>query len=176
MSAPTDSTPHSTEQSTNDPIAVLHFKYYTFSAVTYNTIGCTVLYNQRYQVDDRPDKLAGPPHDAQYRDRYEGGEGIYQPPGIVVVKWKSLDGVPHEADVDLGKIFPDRRALHRVHDSEIPDGWVRDDVGPGIILEVDDRTIRVFMRTHVGTKNEQIPGNKYSSFKADLIEAWKKSY
>lgn len=177
MSAPTDSTSHSNTQSGNDPIAELHFRKHDFTAEAFNTYGCTVEYYGHYLVNDQPGKSSGPPPDAHYRDRYPYADlGFPTAPASAVVKWKSLDGVAHEATVDLNQIFKGGRVLHRVHESEIPDGWVRDDVQPAIILEVNDRTITVFMRAHVGTKEEQLSGNKYSTFRDDLIEAWKKTY
>ena len=47
---------------------------------------------------------------------------------------------------------------------------------PDILLEVNDRTINVYMRAFVPTRELQIPGNKYSRFRDDLILAWSKTY
>ena len=177
MSAPTDSNPHSVAQSANDPIAELGFVKHNFTAIAFNTYGCSVEYYGRYQIDDRPDKFSGGAQGADYREGYGSGvDGIPAAPASAIVKWKSLDGSSHEASVDFNRIFKGGRVLHQVHESEIPPGWIRDDVQPTIVLEVNDRTITVLMRAHVGTREEQVPGNKYSTFKDDLIEAWKQTY
>ncbi len=74
--------------------------------------------------------------------------------------------------VDIASIFRDQRVLHHV-----PNGAVDGDIGdPGIILEVNDRTINVYMKAFVPTRVPQIPGNEYSRFRDDLILAWSKTY
>ena len=88
------------------------------------------------------------------------------------VAWKSKDGVKHSALVDIGSIFSDRHVLYRV-----PKRDVGGDIGdPGIILEVNDRTINVYMKAFVPTREPQVPGNKHSYFRDDLILAWSKAY
>ena len=66
----------------------------------------------------------------------------------------------------------DQKVLHNV-----PKEDVLGDLGnPDILLEVNDRTINVYMRAFVPTRELQIPGNKYSRFRDDLILAWSKTY
>ncbi|MGN6094202.1 MAG: hypothetical protein ACTHOL_17775, partial [Luteibacter jiangsuensis] len=52
---------------------------------------------------------------------------------------------------------------------DLPDGELT--IDPLILLEVNDRTIRVYMRTYVPTKHFQIPGNPYSNSCDELILA-----
>jgi hypothetical protein len=86
----------------------------------------------------------------------------------------ALDGVAHTAKVDIGAIFKDERVLYNVPDAEIPDrSWGGE---PGILLEVNDRTISVYMKAFIATKTEQIPGNKDSDFRDDVIMAWTHTY
>jgi hypothetical protein len=61
-----------------------------------------------------------------------------------------------------------------VPNAEIPDRSF--DGEPSIFLEVNDRTINVYMQAFIATKTEQIPGNKNSDFQADLILAWTHTY
>jgi hypothetical protein len=90
-----------------------------------------------------------------------------------------LDGVSHEADIDIGAIFKDELVRYSVANDEIPEGAFP---GPGpatdpsIFLEVNDRTINVFTRSFIPTKKEQIPGNKYSDSRQDLILVWTRTY
>jgi hypothetical protein len=155
----------------------LRFKGHNFEANCYNTIGCSIVYYNKYQVKDDPDELASPPKNAQYKDHWGGAVEIAIPnfPPPAIVKWRSLDGVAHEAEVDIGKIFKDQKILHHVPENEIPEGWAHD-VRPDILMEVNDRVINVYMRAHIATKQEQIPGNKYSHFRNDLILAWSQTY
>jgi hypothetical protein len=47
---------------------------------------------------------------------------------------------------------------------------------PEIILEVNDRTINVFMKARIPTKELQIPDNQHSRFRDDLILAYTRTY
>src|SRR3546814_519443 len=97
---------------------------------------------------------------------------ILPPPAEV--RWMSLDGVAHEATVDVGAIFKDQRALYRVPDIEIPDrSWGGE---PSILLEINDRTVSLYMKAFIATKVEQIPGDKNSDFREDAVLAWKHTY
>lgn len=160
----------------------LKFKRHDFAAVCYNTIGCEVIY-----ADNNFTRLysggvaAPPPASADYRDHWSfpGYGGIPNFPPPAQVRWKSLDGVAHEAKVDIGTIFKDELVLYRVPNDEIRDGAFPGPgpaSDPGIYLEVNDRTISVFMKAFIPTKVEQEPGNKNSDFRDDLILAWSKTY
>jgi hypothetical protein len=90
-----------------------------------------------------------------------------------------LDGVVHEADVDIGTIFKDELVRYLVPNDEIREGAFP---GPGpatdpsIFLEVNDRTINVFTKAFIPTRTEQIPGNKLSDARTDLILVWTHTY
>lgn len=155
----------------------LKFYKHSFDVFCYNTLRCHVIYDNRnltpYKADDRP---SGPPPSPDYRERWGqagfGGFRNFPPPAAVT--WTSLDGTEHEAKVDIGAIFKDQRVLYRVPDSEIPDKSWGDD--PSIHLEINDRTINVYMRAYIVTKTEQIPGNPYSYHRTDTILAWTRTY
>ena len=155
----------------------LKFYKHSFDVFCYNTLRCHVIYaNQNftpYKANERP---SGPPPSLDYREHWRLASTIdihnFPPPAEVT--WTSLDGASHEAKVDIGAIFKDQRVLYSVPDSEIPDGSWGDD--PGIYLEINDRTISVYMRAFIATKTEQIPGNKNSDFRDDVILAWTRDY
>jgi len=177
MSAPTDPTSHSASQSANDPIAELHFRKHGFQAIAYSTIGCTVIYNHHYLIEDAADKIRPAPRGGDYQKAWGSVEvGIPNFPQPAEVHWKSPDGAAHSGIVDIGGIFVDQRVRHRVHESEIPEGWLRDEIAPDIYMEINDRTINVYMQAHVATKKEQVSGNKYSNFRNDLIKVWSRTY
>jgi hypothetical protein len=159
------------------PMFPLTFVDHDFEVHCYNTLRCRVVYNDSnfspYKAENEPSPAPSSP---DYRDhwRFASNLGIRNFPPPAEVSWTSLDGVEHEAKVDIGTIFKDQRVLYKVPDSEIPDrSWGGE---PGIILEVNDRTISVFMKAFIATKAEQVPGNKNSDFRADVIRAWANSY
>ncbi len=97
----------------------------------------------------------------------------FPPPAEVT--WRSKDGQPHHALVDLEAIFKDKVILHHVPQNQLPP-ILQADIRPDIILEVNDRTINVYMRAFVETTVLQEPGNKYSNSRNDLILAYTKTY
>jgi hypothetical protein len=155
----------------------LRFDDHSFEAHCYNTIGCKVSYNGKYQLHHDDERVAPPPSGPDYQQGWGGGPelGIDNFPPPAVVWWKSLDGVQHEASVDLGEIFADRKVLHDVPEQDIPEGWAHG-ISPTIILVVNDRTIEVYMRTHVATRQLQDPANRYSDYRIELVRAWTRTY
>ncbi|MDR7136105.1 hypothetical protein J2X06_003323 [Lysobacter niastensis] len=154
----------------------LTFREHNFNAYCYGTIGCSVIYaNQQQSAWSGRDEVTPPPESPDYREEWQGTHaGIRNFPPPAEVRWRSLDGVAHEAKVDIGAIFKDQRVLHRVPESD----YAEQSFGgsPDIILEVNDRTISVYMKAFVATINEQIPGNRYSYGREDLIMAWSRTY
>lgn len=151
----------------------LRFKRHSFSAHCYDTYGCQVEYAGVQQRDDHPDELR--PSSAGYGPEYQrnwggGHGGIPNFPGPAKVRWRSKDGAAHQAEIDIAALFADEVVRHNVPRDQIPDlpdGIYRQN--PTIILEINDRTIRVWMRAHVGTRTLQKPGNRYSDFRSDVI-------
>lgn len=153
----------------------LKFTQHNFGAHCFDTIGCRITYSGFVHGVDRDDEVSPPV--SSYRAKHEqllsaGHIARRNFPEPAKVHWRSKDGVSHEAEVDIGEIFKDRVVRHHVPRDEI-----HGDLGdPDIILEVNDRTINVYMRAFVPTKTLQVPGNKYSGFRDDLILVWTKTY
>ncbi|MCI4567072.1 hypothetical protein [Lysobacter sp. CFH 32150] len=153
----------------------LRFKDHNFEAYCYDTIGCSVLYNDFYHVKQEPDEVASPPKMQNYK-KYWGGAlyiGIDNFPEPAVVKWKSKDGVPHEAQVDIGNIFKDELILHNVPQEEIPVETAATIGGPDVFLEVNDRTINVYMKAMIALKDT---ATRKSDFRQEVILAWSHTY
>lgn len=155
----------------------LRFVDHDFQVFCYNTLRCHVIYNEfnftPYKADEQPSPA---PPSGDYRDHWPFASylGIRNFPPPAEVNWTSLDGVERTAKVDIAAIFKDERVLYRVPDAEIQDrSWGGE---PGILLEVNDRTISVYMKAFIATKTEQIPGNKDSDFRDDVILAWTHTY
>lgn len=159
----------------------LRFKTHGFGSRCYNTLRCGVYYDKDHFTRLYANKPSGQPQDPNWKDSWHGrnliGRG-FPPPAEI--EWTSLDGTEHHAFVDIGEIFKDRLILHNVPKEGIPEGWLAAcDVKPpaaDILMEVNDRTINVYMRAHITTKEPQIPGNPRSTHRSDLILAWTKTY
>lgn len=158
----------------------LRFKRHNFDAYCYNTLDCQVVYDGTNHTRTSTGQRSGPPPSADYKERTWGGASyldVKNFPAPAQLKWTSLDGQTHEDSIDLSKIFADERVLHSVPDAQIPDHSFEGPAGePNIFIEVNDRTVSVYMKMLIPTKEPQIPGNANSYFRDDLIKAWSKTY
>lgn len=150
----------------------LKFREHTFTTVCYSTQICRVWYGgawSGFRKPMPPSSEYGP----KYLDHIRGGHvGIANFPEPAEVIWRSMDGTEHQAHIDIGAIFRDEIARHdvpREEVSDLPHGELT--IDPLILLEINDRTIRIYMRTYVPTKHFQIPGNAYSDSRDELILA-----
>jgi hypothetical protein len=153
----------------------LKFKKHNFGSRCYNTIGCKVLYNNMYDSSHEESEVSPPPP-ANYPNNLNAGTGpIENFPPPAVVTWRSLDGTPHEAKVDIGSIFKDQRVLHHVPEDQIPaETTAYDDAN--IILVVNDRTISVYMKTTIYLKMPRDPSNPLSNTSHELTLAYTHTY
>lgn len=157
----------------------LKFKQHNFEAVCYSTLTCRVLYADNDFTRLFEDKPTPPPSSSKYKEAWGTASyvGIRNFPAAAEVRWKSQDGVAHEAKVDIGDIFKDELIWHNVPKADMADFHSGPVAGePDIFLEVNDRTINVYMTTLIPTKTEQIPGNKNSYGRDDLFLAWSHTY
>lgn len=173
MANPSDPTD---TQEDSAPMFPLRFHIHGFGVHCYNTAQCRVVYYGHDYTRLFGNEPSGPPPSANYRDQWPTAtrHGIPNFPPPAEVSWTAQDGVRRIAKVDIGTIFKDQRVLYRVPDAEIPNRSWGDD--PDILLEVNDRTISVYMKAFIATKTEQIPGNKYSNAREDVILAWTHTY
>lgn len=156
----------------------LHFKRHNFQALCYDTIGCAVVYNGRYQVRE-PENAISPPKPAGDGSRAWASPelDIRNFPKPAEVRWKSKDGAAHVASIDIGQIFKDELIWHNVRKDDMADFYSGPVAGaPDIYLEVDNRTIHVYTATCIPTRDEQIPGNKNSDFRKDVFLVWSRTY
>ena len=151
----------------------LRFESHKFSVFTYDTYGAKVIYAGMTQIDEGPQKLqpSVTSYGPDYQRNWSGTHGMIRNfPGPAKVTWRSKDGESHEAEIDIAEIFKDERVRHNASRDEIPeliDGEYRHE--PSIILQIDDRTIRIYMRAYVPTKELQIPGNQYSDARDEVV-------
>lgn len=153
----------------------LKFVQHNFGAISYSTYGCTVLYNGFRHLSEPEDKLqmsSQEAHPDSLKNTTAGYLGVFNFPSPAQVRWRSKDGVSHDVEVDIGAIFKDQLILHNVPREEVSGSHGVAD----IILEVNDRTINVYMRAFISTKSLQELGNPHSGFRDDLVLAWSKTY
>ena len=157
--------------STNRPVGwPLKFKDHAFGSVCYSTLSCTVWYASHWHGDEKP----SPPPSKYGPDylRYVDGThvGIRGSPKSAEVTWQSMDGAHHYTEIDLADIFRDRLIRHNVPREEVadqPGGQLV--VDPSIILEVNDRTVRIYMRSSIPLKHLEDPTNIHSDMRRDLV-------
>ncbi|MEN1928897.1 hypothetical protein WCE37_07850 [Luteimonas sp. MJ250] len=155
----------------------LKFKKHNLGIHCFDTYGCKVVYDGRVQAMDDPEVLqrSSASLGADYRRNWLGGRlGFRNFPPPAKVSWRSKDGVAHETSIDFGEIFKDQLVRHNVPRKKIPSfATFRN---PDIFLEVNDRTIRVYMLASIPLKEPRIPGNRFSTMERDLILAHTESF
>lgn len=155
----------------------LKFVQHNFGTRCFSTYGCTIDYNgfrHRADPDDALRPASSEVHPNALKVTSAGYLGILGFPPPASVRWRSRDGVAREASVDIGAIFADGLILHQVPREDVREGV---SIGnPDVILEVEDRTINVYMRSFIPTKALQEPGNPHSGHRDDLVLAWSRTY
>lgn len=172
MSTPTYANPPS-NMDTSRPFT---FDRHNFGAYCYDTYGCKVLYNDRYVTSQDDNELrpstasVGP----DYLDNLDGGYlGIPNFPSPAVVTWRSKDGVPHEAHIDIGEIFRDEIIRHNVPRGDLPTETIATLDAPDIVLVVNDRTISIYMRATVYLRDTS---TRRRDRRDDMILAFSQTY
>lgn len=173
-------TPGLSQHEVDGNLLPLRFKQHNFAVYVYNTRTCTVVYN-RYDYTRMYERApSGPPSSPDYREKWNlsGHVGIRNFPPSAEISWTASDGSSHQATVDIAALFRDERVHYTVKDEEIAAGLYPQGIflDPLIILEVNDRTISVFMKAAIPTRKLQIPGNKYSDFRDDTVLVWTHTY
>lgn len=168
----------------------LRFMEHNFDAYCYNAVDCQLVYNNHgFFYSDEP-HTAGtgwfpPPSSADYKKLWGLATyiGVRNFPAPADVSWKSLDGREHHVFVDIGRIFAEQLIWHQVPADEmvyqsVDEAGNRLNTGdsPSIFIEINDRTINVYMRGTARTRSKQIPGNNYSFYRRDLFLAWTHTY
>ena len=188
LAACANSTPHAKEavmstasaQGTSNTMPAkwpLKFKHHSFSMVTYDVYDATVDYagtlHQRTRNKLQP---ASASYGPDYQRNWGGGHlMIANFPKPAKLSWRSKDGQAHETEIDFGKIFADQVVRHDVGRAEVadlPDGEFQG--GPSIILEINDRTVRVWMKAFIPTKEPQVAGkpNSDAVYEPVLVETY----
>ena len=155
----------------------LKFKAHYFGVSTYSTYGCKVVYSGMNRVADSEEVLQNSSESigSKYPNNMRAGWGpIANFPPPATVTWRSKDGSSHEAEIDIGEIFKDELIRHNVAREDAMDP--ASSGMPNIILEVNDRTINVYMRAMIWLKEPRLPGRPHSDYQDDLIKVFSRNY
>lgn len=155
----------------------LRFERHRFGAYCFDTYGCRIVYHgfPHGKPDDTKLSASTASFGADYRSLMKAGHiDIVNFPPPAEVNWRSKDQSEHSARIDIAEIFKDRLVRHEVAREDIAPGVSIND--PEIILEVDDRTINVYMRSFIPLKAPRDPGNPNSDYRADLIQVFSQTY
>ncbi|HEX7802047.1 MAG TPA: hypothetical protein VF471_04760 [Pseudoxanthomonas sp.] len=153
----------------------LEFRAHYFGAHCFDTQQCEIL----YRGFPHGNKDSPSPSVASYgrplEDLLSAGRGpIPNFPSPAEVTWRSKDGTSHEASIDIGGIFKDQLVRHHVAREDASDP--ASDGMPAIIVEVNDRTINVYMRATMWLKNPRFPDKPLSNTQRDLIQVFSRTY
>jgi hypothetical protein len=153
----------------------LFFNHLQFGVACFDTQGCEVTYHQfEFGTPATTKPLAEWAPQAYDRLMTASYGPVPRTSPPAQVRWRCKDGTPLEAEVDIAAIFADGAIRHEVPREDIPE-----EVSMGsthVLVEVEDRTINVYTRTMIPTKREQIPGNRFSAFRNDLIKVYSKTH
>ncbi len=152
----------------------LRFANHDFAVHVYDTLAFYVEYNGDGFFASHYRNTRSPSYaDSIPRERWPtaGYSAVVNWPGPAKLRWTSLDGVEHTAEIDFSRIFADGLTLHQVPDEELPAGMYHQGIStdPEIHLEVNNRSVRVYQRARISTRSEQEPGNRYTRNRSDLF-------
>jgi hypothetical protein len=153
----------------------LFFKHHDFGVACFDTQSCLVRYNGfefGTPEQTRPaSALSKQEYNAALTARYGPVARMAAP---ATVSWTSKAGDKLQAEVDIAEIFKDGLIRH-----DTPREDIAEDVSMGathVLLEVNDRTVKVLTRTMIPLKQPRDPQNPNSDFRDDLIEVYSHTY
>lgn len=174
---PGSAAPDTTAEAVTTAQWPLRFQRHRFGGFCFDTWGCSIVYNGfPHGQDDRERQAASSASfgDAYPRRMKAAHLDIANFPGPAEVTWRAKDKSEHRASVDLAAIFADGLIRHEVARDDVAEGVSLND--PEIILEVNDRTINVYMRSMIPLKRPLDPANPNSNFRADLVRVHSQTY
>jgi hypothetical protein len=148
----------------------LRFESHTFGARCHDTLECDIVYDGMQHTLGGPSVPAST-YGPNYLDHWLGSyTGVRNFPAPAKVSWRSKDGTAHTAEIDFASIFKGNLVHHFVPREELADAPAgRLSIPPSVLLEVNDQTIRVYIRAFIPTRHLQEPGNPRSGFRSDLV-------
>lgn len=143
------------------------FWRHNFSAYCFSAWGCRVTYGP-HRVLDQPETHYFQPAPPGYLTRLGGGYvGIQNFAGPVTLDWRAADKTPLHYELDFNRLFADGLIRHNAPmDLVDPNASVPD---PDIVVEVNDRTVRVYMQAFISLTAPRVPGNRHSNYVSENV-------
>ena len=157
----------------------IRFDDFSFGARCYNTLKCHIYYDKA-ELSLHVSEPSGQPFKENWKDSWTAGYSLGYPgfPPPIKIYWTALDGVARETEINLEDVFPERLVLHNVPREDIRPGWegARESRYVDILLEVNDRTINIYMRGRILQRKMKDSDDPNGEWRRDLILAWTKTY
>lgn len=157
----------------------LRFKNFAFGGEAFNVKACRIIYGNNFFNEWK--ELQPAPAADWLRDPYISWSNSYHPFPKLDLQWSSLDGEQHKVILNLEKMLRKREVLTKVRVDEMPDNWLlgrgeKDDIHLELLLEINDRTLRLYMKATVAIKIEHPTEEHRHDFRRDWMLAWTKRY
>ena len=150
-----------------------HFQAHNLGIYCFDAWGCEVTYGNRVVWKESPTALKPPIEVAMPRGRsmMRGTQGVFRSfEGPLSLEWHDLQRRPHRLQIDLSEVFPERRLRYAVRDSDISTDAT---IGPPeIIVEIEDRMVRLYMRVTLPLKRPRDPANPLSNVAVELTPVY----
>ena len=152
----------------------LRFIAHNFGVQCFDTQSCEILYRGFLHRSDEP-RPSVESYGRPLEKLLTAGRGPipnFPPPANVT--WRSKDGSSHHAEIDIGEIFKDKLIRHNVAREDISESSYVPT--PHIVLEVNDRTINVYMQAMIYLKKPRFADRPNSDYRDDLIKVFSRTY
>lgn len=125
--------------------AELKFKTHDLNIQCYSASNMKLEYagNEFHLFEGKVSKEKTPADENRYPNGKSGSYNAFA--GPVNLKWRSRDGSQHATTINLDEIFKDRKVLHKEDPSKIYMPMPITGNEPTIIIEINDRTVNVYM-------------------------------
>jgi hypothetical protein len=161
----------------HDNTRPISFDHHNFDYACYEASELSIIYNNHMFNTYNEKKLCPSKkiNDEKYWGGGYGGVSNFPPPAKI--KWRAKDGTPLEASIDIGLIFKEQVILHKEDPKQLTKYYDSTPSDPDIILEVNNRTINVYMLANMNVVPEGKSEQKSENIlRRSLTLAYSKTY
>jgi hypothetical protein len=161
----------------HDNTRPISFDHHNFGYACFDASELSIIYNN-HRFNAWNTKEVRPTKTAKSEKLFSGNyDGVRNFPAPAKVKWRAKDGTPLEASVDIGQIFKEQVILHKEDPKQLTKYYDSTPSDPDIILEVNNRTINVYMLANMNVVPEGKSEQKSENIlRRSLTLAYSKTY
>lgn len=157
----------------------LRFNHFIFGGYAFNVKVCRIIYGKSFYREWK--ELQPPPMPRWLEETSLSWSNDYLPFPKLDLQWTSLDGDAHKVILDLEKMLRKREVISMVRIDEISCNWLigrgeKGDVPMDLVLEINDRTLRLYMKATVAIKIEHPIEDHRHGFREEWALVWTKHY